>query len=315
MVLAVFLGLLLACVHNDLSEASPARFKADSAFNFKFPGFGFEHQNIRLPSRIESDQSKASYKPVVYETDSCKCGRLPSSRIVGGSKAVSGEWCWQAKVMVWSKDDDGSFFLCGGSIINDEYILTAAHCFYGMDISKVDVYVGAYKLYRDTEGRRENVDSILMHPRYDPKTKANDIALMKMARKIKYSDRVCSVCLPTKKVDYTGEPAVITGWGALESEGDSPSALMQAVVNVVSNEKCRKQYGYLDPSQICASAPGVDSCQVYTQMCTNSYHGFTKILREECTVQDSDGLDLLLTTCKSYFGAIKVQKCTKIRIK
>ncbi|XP_071442545.1 venom peptide isomerase heavy chain-like [Hetaerina americana] len=192
---------------------------------------------------------------------SCKCGRTHTHRIVGGSRAKSGEWCWQAKVMVWSKDDDGSFFLCGGSIINDEYILSAAHCFHGHEGSKVDIYLGAYKLFGDVEGTKYNVDFIKLHADYDDKTKANDIALVKLTRKIKFTDRVCSVCLPATEKNYTGEICTITGWGALKSGGDSPVALMEAQVKVISHEKCQKQYGYLDPSQICAAAPGVDSCQ------------------------------------------------------
>ncbi|KAG8237084.1 hypothetical protein J437_LFUL005191 [Ladona fulva] len=156
-----------------------------------------------------------------------ECGRTHSNRIVGGTKAESGEWCWQAKLMIWKRGPHTSLFLCGGSVINEQYILSAAHCFYG----------------------------------YKPLTKANDIAIIKLTKKIEYNDRICSVCLPTKNEDYTGETAIVTGWGALKSGGDSPESLMEAQVNIISYQRCKRSYGYLQPSQMCASAPGTDSCQ------------------------------------------------------
>ncbi|XP_046398979.1 transmembrane protease serine 11D-like [Ischnura elegans] len=199
-------------------------------------------------------------RPVSHGSATCKCGRTHVDRIVGGTTAKSGHWCWQAKVMVWSDDDDGSFFLCGGSVINDEYVLSAAHCFHGHEGSKVDIHLGAHKLFYDTVGTKYGVDSIQIHADYDPVSKANDIALVKLNKKIKFTDRVCSVCLPSQE-DYTGETCTITGWGALKSGGDSPSELMQTEVKVIPFDTCKQEYGRLDESQICAAAPGRDSCQ------------------------------------------------------
>ncbi|XP_046406539.1 trypsin-1-like [Ischnura elegans] len=243
---------------NHLSNGLPATHDLFSSEDFGRPAMYFPPEAGAIIAGIGAP------KPgdiEVLTTDTCKCGRTHTDRIVGGTQAKSGEWCWQAKIMIWSEDDDGSFFLCGGSVINDEYILSAAHCFYGKENSKIDVYLGAHKLFGDKEGKRKFVDTVLIHEDYDPITKANDIALVKMVRKIRYSDRICSICLPNKATDYTGETCTITGWGALKSGGDSPVALMEAEVKVISDETCEKQYGHLYPSQICAAAPGTDSCQ------------------------------------------------------
>jgi len=61
-------------------------------------------------------------EPRVNFDDTCRCGQKAASRIVGGVTTGVNEWPWQAALMY------GSQQFCGGSLINDRYVLTAAHC-------------------------------------------------------------------------------------------------------------------------------------------------------------------------------------------
>merc|ERR1712198_235369 len=68
--------------------------------------------------------------PKVTTDSSCRCGQKGGSRIVGGNPTDVNEWPWQAALVTRNQQ------FCGGSLINDRYVLTAAHCTDGMTASQ-----------------------------------------------------------------------------------------------------------------------------------------------------------------------------------
>ena len=123
---------------------------------------------------------------------SCGCSMNPAvvSRIVGGEAANSSTWDWTVSLSIAHR------WFCGGSIISDSWVITAAHCVSGFRPSQVIVYAGSTLVSYGTQVRV--VGDIIMHPNYNSTTFVNDIALLRLQLPFNMSDPSLSlVCLPS----------------------------------------------------------------------------------------------------------------------
>ncbi|XP_024866389.1 transmembrane protease serine 2 [Kryptolebias marmoratus] len=184
----------------------------------------------------------------------------PSSRIVGGTEAVNGAWPWQVSLQI-SKQH-----MCGGSIISQNWILSAAHCFQKYSNPVIwRVYYGDVRLSQMTHYK--DIQRIIIHENFHSETNDNDIALLKLKTPLSFTSRVLPVCLPNASVNISaGSQAWITGWGALYSTGPSPNILNQAQVTIYDREACNAPHvlsGSVTQTMICAGKldGGVDTCQ------------------------------------------------------
>ncbi|CAL8364258.1 unnamed protein product [Lota lota] len=182
-----------------------------------------------------------------------------STRIVGGTPAVSGAWPWQVSLQYKQH-------FCGGTIISKDWILTAAHCFpEPSDPSTLSVYYGGILLSQMFT--RASVQRIIVHEDYNTDTDANDVALLRLRSPLTFTQDVRPACLPNVGVNLNPErQAWTTGWGTLRSDGPSPNNLMQAEVTIYSRDRCNQPEilnQRVTETMICAGklAGGVDSCQ------------------------------------------------------
>jgi len=167
-------------------------------------------------------------------------------RIVNGGASNYGEWPWQIR-MLDSKDYSG---FCGGSVINKEWVITAAHCVEDLDTaSDIRVIMGEHNTETTMEPYNQvdrMVSRIKLHPFYnakiDQKWTEFDLALVKFDRPIEYTPNIIPICLPELDHDFGGQNAWVTGWGDTdpdsESEDDFPSRLREVNVPLKTTEEC-----------------------------------------------------------------------------
>ena len=197
--------------------------------------------------------------------------KLVNPSIVGGTPAQSGAWPWQVRLSVTTQQGT---FLCGGSLISDQWVLTAAHCVEdgdGSTLSPASFKVRAGSLQIDSGGVVTSVSRVVKHPAYESATMDNDIALLRLSSPLTQSKTIRPIAplsaSQEQQLAATNTLATVTGWGTTSSGGDVSAVLMQAQVPLISSSDCAAQSAYsgsqLSSNMICAGYPqgGKDSCQ------------------------------------------------------
>lgn len=180
----------------------------------------------------------------------CGVSRLGHDKyIVGGQEAKVGRWPWMADLMYNGRHS------CGGSVLNANWILTAAHCVLSKPASTLTIRVGWHDQMRRTQnGVEHKVKKVVGHKMYK-KTPGvnhdNDIALLELATPIDFrNEHVNIACLPQKDEVFNGE-CMATGWGLTQGTGDK-TKLREVSVPLYTTSACNKYWGgRVSDRQIC----------------------------------------------------------------
>lgn len=186
--------------------------------------------------------------------------------IVGGQPAAVGAWPWQAMVR-------SGPYLCGGSLVAQEWVVTAAHCLYDTEnnpiaASRISVILGEHNRAQ-SDGMEQflSVAEVFVHEEFSDWSNDNDIALLKLASPATINARVKPIAplLSPEQNDLAtpGQLGVVTGWGSTGEGGSAAVILMEVAVPIVENEVCNRSYGTITGNMVCAGYAdgGKDSCQ------------------------------------------------------
>ncbi|XP_067458848.1 chymotrypsinogen 2-like isoform X2 [Thunnus thynnus] len=175
------------------------------------------------------------------------------SDIVNGEEARPHSWPWQVYLLL-----SGSF--CGGSLINQNWVVTAAHC----SARESDLVVlGAHDRSSTEDVQKIRVGKVFPHPKFNKTSRwNNDIQLIKLASPAQINRRVSPVCLAETTDNVpAGITCMTTGWGQTSSNGDLANRLQQAALPLLTNSECRRFFGSsITSKMICAGANGTSSC-------------------------------------------------------
>ncbi|OQV14989.1 putative Ovochymase-1 [Hypsibius exemplaris] len=208
-----------------------------------------------------------STAPLTSET----AGRSATSRIVGGTEAIPHSWPW----MVAMNRADTNVQHCGGSIIANEWILTAAHCChipFDPEIPSPSfvykVRVGAHDLKdpREIGARTINLEQIVLAPWPEGITRTEtDYCLLKTAEPIMYNANTSPVCMPDATDAAPGQTCWATGWGWINiTVLLDADRLRQVDLTVLSEQQCREFYPSLNlTAHVCTqgATPGKETAK------------------------------------------------------
>ncbi|KAJ2947598.1 hypothetical protein O0L34_g17396 [Tuta absoluta] len=187
----------------------------------------------------------------------CTCGVARGGRVVGGAAVTPGEFPWLAALR-----RDGKV-ICGATIVAKDHLITATHCVYGVEATRLSVLVGQYDV-NSTSSAGYKVVHVVQHPDFNRYTYDNDIAVLRLARPLP-NNLFRPACLPDAIGDDSleGESAMVSGWGSTIERGPASNIPMKAEVQIWSQEECSGAgYGSrkVTPRMLCANAPDKDAC-------------------------------------------------------
>ncbi|XP_046405684.1 serine protease nudel isoform X2 [Ischnura elegans] len=183
-------------------------------------------------------------------------GRRTSERVVGGTPSSPGAWPWLVSIY-----KDGIFH-CGGVLITEDWVMTAAHCLSSYKKHYYEVLAGMLRRFSFSPMEQtRKADHVVVHELYNRVKMHNDVALIHVEKPFLINRWVRTICLPFENLyPAPGTMCTAVGWGATAESGMDPDNMHEVVVPIVAVCPHRDDR---EGDEICAGIPegGKDACQ------------------------------------------------------
>ena len=202
----------------------------------RLPSIDFLSDRPRRRNRTSSSTTTATPR---------RCG-VPSivslnQRIIGGTESIPNSRPWQAYIV-----DGLGALICGGFLIDESHVVTAAHCLPSRIAEGVVVVLGLHSLANFSAPRAQvsGADRLFINERFMTVQQGDDIAVIRLRRAARLNDFVSPICLPGPQPG-NNDPVLVTGWGITNLSKPVLSAVLNEVIVQVLNEQTSAIYGPL----------------------------------------------------------------------
>ncbi|EDX08140.1 clotting factor G beta subunit [Drosophila simulans] len=203
--------------------------------------------------------------PIERDCVTCRCGLINTLyKIVGGQETRVHQYPWMAVILIYDR------FYCSGSLINDLYVLTAAHCVEGVPPELITLRFLEHNRSHSNDDIviQRYVSRVKVHELYNPRSFDNDIAILRLNQPVDMRHhRLRPICLPVQSYNFDHELGIVAGWGAQREGGFGSDTLREVEVVVLPQSECRNgttyRPGQITDNMMCAgyiSEGGKDAC-------------------------------------------------------
>uniref|UniRef100_A0A3B4GWN7 trypsin n=1 Tax=Pundamilia nyererei TaxID=303518 RepID=A0A3B4GWN7_9CICH len=211
--------------------------------------------------------------------------QVHAGEIIGGHETVPHSRPYM--VLLQQNKANGHTGHCGGFLLNENFVLTAAHC----HAETYKIFLGLHN-YHDMNGVQHlHVEKAFPHDDYDANTFENDIMVLKLKSKAEFNDKVKSIALADHGDGSLPQSCVVSGWGRTKEGSHMSLKLLEVNVTLTDDERCAKEKFYCSKGEtgpgkgdsggplVCGDgkAYGVVSTSSSPTPSASSIHRYTKI--------------------------------------
>uniref|UniRef100_A0A1I8NZT7 Peptidase S1 domain-containing protein n=1 Tax=Stomoxys calcitrans TaxID=35570 RepID=A0A1I8NZT7_STOCA len=191
-------------------------------------------ENLNDTAKMHLDTNSTPFPPL-----------FPQGRIVNGNSANERQFPYQVSLRYHG------YHICGGSILSQNYVVTAAHCVKNNPAWTLTIRAGSRLV--NSGGQVVRVSEVKIHPSY--RNFGNDIALLKLSQPVKFNDTVKAIAL-ARKAPPSGAAVLTSGWGRLgKSIPNTPRVLQYTILNALTNGECKRRLLFVEPNILCLAHP------------------------------------------------------------